>query len=122
MYRVSGLVTIVVGALLVFSLAFTPFNVKMDQWEFHPDGSVERLKATCPTPWSIIFEDADMSGLIRTNAQRCQGAARILIAEAFIVAAVALGLGIWGIINGPKPPIRPLEELPTVAAARHRRS
>ncbi len=121
MYRVSGMVTLVVGALLVFSLAFTPFSVKMEQWEFHPDGSVERLKAPCPSPWDILFEDADLSGLIRTNAQLCRGAAKILIAEAFIVATTALGLGIWGIINGPKPPIRPIEVLPTVAAARRRR-
>ncbi len=122
MYRFSGLVTILVGALLVFSLAFTPFNVKMDQWELHPDGSVERLKASCPSPWSIVFEDADMGGLIRTNAQLCTGAARILIAEALIVTVVSLGLGIWGIINGPKPPIRPIEVLPSAAAARNRQS
>ncbi|HIE21702.1 MAG TPA: hypothetical protein EYP73_03770 [Acidimicrobiia bacterium] len=120
MYRFSGLVTLLIGAALVYSLAFTSWNQKTESYYITPDGTVTREKIECPPPWDLLFGDANVTGLLPSHVRLCSGVAKILITEAIIVAAVSMSLGIWGIIRGPRPPIRPIEVLPSVAAQRRR--
>lgn len=114
MYRKSGLIVLARGAALTYSLAFTTFDTQVRRWERTEDGGWERASVTCPVPWDVIFQGVDPELRFRTESELCVRSARTLVTEGIFFAAVALGLGIWGVIRGPKPdpePLRPLSEL-----------
>lgn len=114
MYRKSGLIVLALGAALTYSLAFTTFDTQARRWERTEGGGWERASVTCPVPWGVIFGGVDPELRFRTEAELCVRPARTLVTEGIFFAAVALGLGIWGVVRGPKPDperLRPLSEI-----------
>jgi hypothetical protein len=117
MYRKSGLIVLALGAVLVYSLAFTPFDTQVRRWERTEDGGRERASITCPIPWDVIFEGVEPDLRFRTEAELCVRSARTLVTEGIFFAVLAVGLGVWGVVRGPKPDPEPLLPLSEVMAA-----
>ena len=113
MYRTSGLVVLLVGAGLIYSLVFTPFQVELDSWMPTEEGGLERAVVTCPAPWGIVLGDAEDEIRPTWQARRCVPSANMLFLEGVVVLAMALGLGLWGISRGSGA-IRPMRSWSTL--------
>ncbi len=112
MYRNGAIVSLVIGVALVFSLAFTGFDKTISQWEYDEKGNPQRVSIPCDTPWNLVFADSYLDAEPAWHGERCLPSARILLIEAGIVTAVALGLALRGFSNGPRPPTKPMRDLP----------
>ena len=112
MYRNGAILSLVIGALLVFNLAFTPFDKIINQWAFDSDGNPYRVTIECDAPWNLVVNDTYLTTDPAWHGNRCLPSARILMIEGGIVTAVALALAWRGFKNGKRPPIKPVQELP----------
>lgn len=112
MYRNGAILSLVIGALLVFNLAFTQFDKRIDQWAFDSDGNPYRVTVPCDTPWNLVVNDSYLTTDPAWHGQRCLPSARILMIEGGIVAAAALALAWRGFKNGERPATRSVQELP----------
>lgn len=115
MYRTSGLVFLVLGGLLTWSIIFTPFDQEVRRWTRTEDGGRVRASVLCPDPYSILFEDEVNPDISRyENEVYCRRTARRLMTGGVLTGLLTLGLGIRGVARGKRPPlqhIRPLSEL-----------
>ena len=114
MYRGAGILTLIVGALLVYFLAFTSFDEPIGRWTRPDEGTgFIQVKIECPSAWSALVEGEQVDSHLYTDRDQCLRAARTHATGALIVAALAGTLGVRGILRGPAPaprPIRPLSE------------
>lgn len=113
MYRNGAILSLVIGAALVFSLAFTSFNKQLNQWVTDEQGNPARVSIVCPTPWSVVVGDAADQMGPAWHGRQCTASARLLFFEGGVVTLTALALAARGFVNGPRPPTKPIEILPS---------
>lgn len=108
--RVIGIVILLLGAALAYSLVFTPFDQRVQfQWELNEEGRrVPITHVTCPSPWSIVFDDARLQGVVAGDL--CRLPSRGHIVQGTLAALAAIPLGIWVFTRNPKT--KPLPPLP----------
>ena len=115
MYRGAGILTLIVGALVVYFLAFTPFDEPIGRWTRPEEGTgFIQVKIECPPAWSALVEGERVDSHLYTDRGQCLRAARTHGTAALVVAALAGTLGVRGILQGPAPspqPLRPLSEV-----------
>jgi hypothetical protein len=106
MSRLTAWVILIGAAVLVFSLAFTPFQHQTSTWVSTDSGGLTRVTIECPSPFRVLAlgdepVDPDDAGL-------CDPSARTLAVEAGLVILTA-GLMAWRPVTRPRPePIEPL--------------
>lgn len=114
MYRGAGILTLIVGALFVYFLAFTPFDEPIGRWTRPEEGTgFIQVKIECPTAWSALVEGERLDSHLFTDRGQCLRSARTHATGALIVAALAGTLGVRGVLRGPTPaplPLKPLSE------------
>lgn len=88
--RGIGAVVLAIGAVMVYSLVFSPFNESVRfQWEVTPDGGrTPMTHITCPSPWSVLIDDAEPD--VITTDGFCVMPSRSLLVEGSIVAVVSI--------------------------------
>lgn len=107
--RVIGVVIILSGVAFAYSLAFTDFQERVQfQWEFRSGERVPITHVTCPTPWSVVVEDAQPEGVV--SGDLCVLPSRGHLAQAAGTLVIALAVGIWVLTRNPQR--RPMPELP----------
>lgn len=116
--RAIGAVALLAGAVLCYSLVFTPFDQSVRfQWEVTSDGGrTPMTHVTCPSPWSVLVEEAEPD--VVTTEGLCVMPSRGLLVEGVIVIPVALAIAIWFFTRTTRP--GPLHDLP-VSRDRERR-
>lgn len=114
MYRGAGILTLIVGAIFVYFLAFTPFDEPIGRYTRPEEGTgFIQVKIECPTAWSALVVGERVDSHLYTDRQQCLRAARTHGTAALVVAALAGMLGMRGVLRGPAPsprPLRPLSE------------
>ena len=115
MYRNGAILSLVIGALLVFNLAFTTFDKVLNQWVPDEDGNPQRVTILCDTPWDLVVGDTYLDTDPAWQGQECLPSGRILMIEAGIVTTVALALAFRGFQNGKRPPTRSTKALPQLS-------
>lgn len=113
MYRTAGLVALLLGAALTYSLVFTTFDSPLRGWRFTA-GGMEQVTIVCPPPWGILFGDALTEVEPAWQTDKCLRTARTLFVEGLVVSSAALSLFAWGFAQ---PPRRPIEVLPSLRRA-----
>ena len=114
MYRRSGLVIFVLGALTVFALVFTPFDEQVRRYTRTDDGRRVRATVVCPDSWSMLYGDAKADVRYLSDAEYCTKGARLRVTIGVMLAALVLTLAIRGLWRGPRPEtihLRPLSEI-----------
>jgi len=113
--RIVGIVTLILGIALAYTLVFAPFQQRVQfQWELNMEGvRVPITHVTCPSAWSIVVDDARLEGVV--SGDLCLLAARGQIVQGALAAASGMALGIW--VFTRKPRTRPLPQLPTSVRA-----
>jgi hypothetical protein len=98
-----GLAVLVLGALFVYSLAFSSFDQKVRlQWDVEADGSrTPRTHITCPSPWSVLVDDAQPE--VTTTPDFCVMPSWSLVLEAAIVAVITLAISTWFVTRTTRP-------------------
>jgi hypothetical protein len=98
-----GLAVLLLGALFVYSLAFSSFDQKVRfQWEVEADGSrTPRTHITCPSPWSVLVDDAEPE--VTTTPGFCGLPSWSLALEAGIVAMITLTVSAWVLTRTTRP-------------------
>ncbi len=88
--RGIGAVVLIIGAVMVYSLVFSPFNERVRfQWEVTPDGGRTPVThITCPSPWSVLMHDAEPD--VITTDGLCVMPSRSLVVEGVIVAVISI--------------------------------
>lgn len=88
--RGIGAVVLVIGAVMVYSLVFSPFNESVRfQWEVTQDGGrTPMTHITCPAPWSVLVNDAEPD--VITTDGFCVMPSRSLLVEGGIVALISI--------------------------------
>ena len=101
--RGVGLAILILGALFVYSLAFTSFDQKVRfQWDVEADGSrTPRTHITCPSPWSVLVDDAQPE--VTTTPDFCVMPSWSLAFEAAIVAVTTLAISAWFLTRTTRP-------------------
>lgn len=101
--RGIGLAALILGAIFVYSLAFTSFDQKVQfQWDVEADGSrTPRTHITCPSPWSVLVDDARPE--VTTTPDFCVMPSRSLALEAGIVAVITLVVSAWFLSRTTRP-------------------
>lgn len=110
MYRTAGLVALLLGAALTYSLVFTTFDSPIHGWRVTA-GNMERVTIACPPPWGVLFGGALTEVEPTWQADICLRSARTLFVEGVIFSSAAIGLCAWGFVQ---PPRRPIEVLPSL--------
>lgn len=114
MYRKSGLIVLCLGVLAVWMMVFTSFETELRRYTRDDDGNRVRATMVCPTPWSVLFENAEADAKYHIDQEECIKGSRTLFTGGVIAALLALSLGIRGLTRGPRPdppPLRPLSEV-----------
>lgn len=115
MYRNGGFLVLAVGALVVYFLAFTPFDEPVRRWTRPEEGSgFIQIKIECPDAWGALARGDRVDSNLSTDRDQCLRAARTHATGAVIVVGLALVVGLRGVLRGPAPtplPLRPLSEL-----------
>ena len=108
--RLLGIAVLLGGVLWAYSSALTPFNERVRfQYEVAEDGSKTLLHyVTCPSPWSLIVQDYEPSGVI--SAALCLPPARGHMTQAALVLLFVSPIGIWILTRNPRR--KPLPDLP----------
>lgn len=108
--RVVGIVVLVLGIALAYSLVFTPFEQRVQfQWELNTEGKrVPITHVTCPSSWSIVVDDARLEGAVAGDL--CLLPARGQMVQGALAAVTGMALGIWVFTRNPRT--RPLPQLP----------
>lgn len=101
--RGVGLAVLLLGALFVYSLAFTSFDQKVQfQWDVEADGSrTPRTHITCPSPWSVLVDDAEPE--VTTTPAFCVMPSWSLALEAAIVAFITVAGSAWFLTRTTRP-------------------
>lgn len=102
-YRALGIVVLAIGAILVYSLAFSSFDERVRfQWNVTPDGGrTPMISVTCPSPWAVLVHDAEPEAT--TTEGLCVMPSRALAVEAAGVAVLALILAVWFFTRTKRP-------------------
>lgn len=114
MYRKSGLIVLALGAFAVWMMVFTPFETELRRYTRDDDGDRVRATMVCPAPWSVLFENAEADAKYHIDQEECIKGSRTLFTGGVLAALAALGLGIRGLIRGPRPEpphLRPLSDV-----------
>lgn len=114
MYRRSGLIILILGALAVWLLIFTPFEAELKRYTRDENNQRIRAVIVCPTPWEVLIDRVDTDFKNITDAEYCERGARTLVAGGVLTGLLALGLGASGVWRGPRPELlhlRPLSEV-----------
>jgi hypothetical protein len=108
--RLLGIGVILAGLLFAYSSALTPFTERVRfQYEVASDGEkIPLTYVTCPSPWSLVVQDARPSGVI--SAGLCLPPARGHMTQAALVLLFVPAVGAWIMTRNPKR--RPMPELP----------
>lgn len=96
MGRQTGIVVLVVGAILTYSLVFTQFDQRVSRSTINEEG--ERIPVThvpCPSPWAVVVHGAQPD--VIAGESICPRPARTLLVEGAVVALISLVIGIWGL-------------------------
>jgi len=108
--RVVGVAVILITAALAYSLIFTAFPQRVTyQWEFENGERVPITHITCPSPWSVLYEDATPGGVV--SGDLCVLPARGQVVQGVTTAVVGLVVGVWLLTRPTRRP-GPLPELP----------
>lgn len=108
--RVVGVLVILLTALLAYTLIFTAFPHRVTyQWEFENGERVPITHITCPSPWSILYEDATPGGPV--SGDLCVLPARGQVVQGVTAVALGLVIGAWMLTRPTRRP-GPLPELP----------
>lgn len=101
--RTLALVVLLVGTALVYSLAFTTFEQRVQfQWDVEADGSrTPLIYITCPSPWSVLVEGAEPQ--VPTAEGFCVKESRALSVEAGLVALATLAVAAWFLSRRSRP-------------------
>lgn len=88
--RGIGVVVLVIGAVMVYSLVLSPFDVPVRfQWEVTPDGGrTPMTHITCPSPGSVLMDDAEPE--VATTDGFCVMQSRSLVVEGILVAVISI--------------------------------
>lgn len=109
MKHALGIGVLVVGLAIAYSLVFTSFPQRVSfQWEFEDGERIPITHIACPSPWSVMVNDAKPEGVV--GGDLCVRPARGQIALGIVIAAVTIALGVW--IMTREIRLRPLPELP----------
>lgn len=97
------MVVLLVGAVFVYSLAFTTFEKRVQyQWNVESDGSrTPMISITCPSPFSVLVNDAEPG--VATTDGFCVMESRALAVEAGLAALVALAVSAWFLTRTTRP-------------------
>lgn len=107
--RAMGIGVLVVGLAIAYSLVFTPFPQRVSfQWEFENGEMVPISRITCPSPWSVLAEEAKPDGVV--SGDLCVRPARGQVIQGALTLLLTLGLGGWILTRDNR--LRPLPELP----------
>lgn len=99
--RVFGLVVILAGFALAYSLMFTEFDQRVTfQWEFVNGDRVPITHITCPSPWSVLDEGTQPEGVV--SGDLCVKPARGQMVQSIGVALLTLTLGAWVFTRDPR--------------------
>lgn len=114
--RVIGVVVILIGAVLVYSVVFTEFQHRVEfQWEVNNESArVPITHITCPAPWSVITGDARPEGVV--SGDLCVLPARGQVAQGVFIALGTLALALWVLTRNPHT--NPMPPLPRSIRAR----
>jgi hypothetical protein len=114
--RTVGSVVVLIGAIFVWSLVFSSFDVKVRfQWSVTPDGGrVPITHITCPSPWSVLINGAEPE--VTTADGFCVMPSRSLAIEGAIVTGATLLIGAFFFSRTTRP--GPLPDLPLRPTAR----
>lgn len=117
MYRTGGILALLIGMTLAFLWAFLPFSEDLGyRVRFSGDQSVwTRVEVECPSPWAVVVEGERPTGVeYATVGDECVKPALTLLSGAVVALAVAVGLAIYGLNRGPRPPVEPIKPISEV--------
>jgi hypothetical protein len=100
MSRLTGWVIVVGAAVLIYSLAFTPFSQETDAWESTDSGGLVRITIACPAPVRVLLFGAEPED--PDDAGACDRSSRTLALEAGVVA-LAASLIVWKPVTRRRP-------------------
>lgn len=101
--RIVAMLVLLVGAVFVYSLAFTTFEQRVQfQWNVEADGGrTPMISITCPSPWSVLTNDAEPE--VVTADGFCVKDSRALAVEAGLTALVTLAVSVGFLTRTTKP-------------------
>lgn len=100
---------IVLSALLVYNLAFTPYDHALARWQATEEGGLLRVSVGCPSPWEVIVHDAEPEQA--RDRGECDLSSRSLLIEAGFVTLAAVLLTWHAITRGRPTSIEPISSL-----------
>lgn len=104
-----ALALIVLSAILVYNLAFTPYDHALARWQATEEGGLLRVSVGCPSPWDVIVHDAEPEQA--RDRDECDLSSRSLLIEAGFVTIAAVLLT-WHAITRRRPTsIGPISDL-----------
>jgi hypothetical protein len=116
--RAIGILVLLAGAALVYSLVFTEFAQRVQfQWELNEEG--ERVPVThimCPSAWSVTVDDAQPEAIV--TGDLCVLSARGNLIQGVMVGVVALAIAAWIFTRTTRPGPGPLPMMPPSLRAR----
>lgn len=108
MPRPLAWLTLLGSLALIYSLAFTTYELETGSWETTESGGLSAVTIVCPSPFDVLVRGAEPDEARYEGA--CDRSSRTLVFEALFVA-VAAGLLVWKPVTRPRPaPIEPLSE------------
>ena len=109
--HVVGISILLIGAVIAYSLVFTGFQQRVQfQWEMNDEGRrVPLIQVTCPSPWSVVVEDAQPEGVV--GGDLCVLPSRGMVVQGVAVALLALALSLWVFTRDTRQP-KPMPTLP----------
>ena len=117
--RAMGIGLLVAGLAFAYSLVFTPFPQRVSfQWEFENGERVPISHIVCPSPWSILVQDARPEGVV--GGDLCVLPARGQVAQGAVTTVITVALAGWILTRDNR--LRPLPELPESVRQLRRRS
>lgn len=97
---------VAMSAILVYNLAFTPYDHALARWQATEEGGLLRVSVPCPSPWEVIVHDAEPEQF--RDRGECELSSRSLLIEAVLVALAALLLTWHAITRGRPTAIGPI--------------
>ncbi|MEA1901961.1 MAG: hypothetical protein U9N56_00375 [Actinomycetota bacterium] len=125
MYRRSGLIVLVLGALVTYVLVFTPFDQEVRRYTRNDDGDRVRATVVCPDSWGMLYGEDEADVRYCSDAEYCLKGSRLRVTSGVVLMAVALTPAIMGLWRGPHPelihlgPLSEIFEQPRRPGSRH---
>lgn len=99
--RGIGILVMIVGVAIAYTSAFTPFEQRVTfQWEFEDGERVPVTHVTCPSPWSVLADDAEPQGVV--SGDLCIKPARGQVVQAIGITVFAIVIGLWIFTRDPR--------------------